>query len=218
MTGSAKAATRQALPESMRRPITVAAALAAVVVALLAIRYAGDTAGGRLDGWATAAAMSRFPESPTLVLIDSIGEPLRATLLVGLLAGVCALLGRRRLAVVAILGALGTVALTTMLKPMVQRTIGDGNLSYPSGHTGVATALAMVGMLLVADLVDPPPWLRWPLVLTGTLAAGLGMALVQVALNNHYLTDTVGGLAAAVVVVSAVARMVDHFADRRVDA
>ena len=48
--------------------------LAGLVVALLAVRYAGDQSGGRLDEWATAAAMSRFPESPTLVLIDASGR------------------------------------------------------------------------------------------------------------------------------------------------
>jgi undecaprenyl-diphosphatase len=202
------------MPTELRKTLAGIAVVAATLVVLLAVLYAGDSTGGWLDHWAWVEASTRFPESPLVNLLDSIGGPKRAALLVGLFAATCLLLRRPRLALVAGAGTLATVAVTTVLKQLVERTIGEGYLAYPSGHTGLATALGMVGGLLVADLLAAPPGVRLLLILTGTLVAGIVMATVQVSLNNHYFTDTIGGFGVAVVVVPTVALLTDLGADR----
>jgi undecaprenyl-diphosphatase len=55
---------------------------------------------------------------------------------------------------------------------------------------------------------------RLLLVLAGTLIAGIVMAVVQVSLNNHYFTDTLGGFCVAVMVIPTVALLTDLGADR----
>jgi membrane-associated phospholipid phosphatase len=92
-------------------------------------------------------------------------------------------------------------------KPLVGRSI-DGVLSYPSGSTVGAAALAMAAVLAATA--------RWR-VATAVVAAAYAvwMALAVVALQWHYPTDALAGLAygaGVVLVVDGAARVV---ADRR---
>jgi membrane-associated phospholipid phosphatase len=92
-------------------------------------------------------------------------------------------------------------------KPLVGRSI-DGVLSYPSGSTVGAAALAMAAVLAATA--------RWR-VATAVVAAAYAvwMALAVVALLWHYPTDALAGLAygaGVVLVVDGAARVV---ADRR---
>ena len=96
------------------------------------------------------------------------------------------------------------------MKPLAGRTINGGFLSFPSGHTATATAFALVATLVV---VSRKPARAWLLAVVPVLAAGV-MAWVQVLLNAHYPTDTLGGFCAALAVVPAVAWVVDRAMDR----
>jgi len=111
-----------------------------------------------------------------------------------------------------------TVGATTVLKSLVGRTIhGDGNLSYPSGHTAFATTLALVVALAAAGR----PGLGRPagtsLVLAAALTAGAAMGWAEVVLGAHYPTDVLGGWCTALAVVPAAAWLVDRAADRMAD-
>lgn len=65
------------------------AILAALVLTMVAVRYAGQVAPGRLDMWAQAAVADLLPEPSTgALLIDFAGEPLGAAVLTGLLVAV----------------------------------------------------------------------------------------------------------------------------------
>lgn len=201
---------------TLRRPIGITAILAALVVAVLAVHHSGDTAPGMLDRWVQTAVESLLPQPGRgALLVDLVGAPLVAVVLVGLLAGTCLVLGRRRLAVVAVVGLGLTGVVTTVLKPVIDRTIHGGYLAYPSGHTAAATALALIITLLVVDLLRAGRLPGMLLILAGTGAAGATMAWSQVALGSHYPTDTIGGFCTAMAVVPATALLVDWFAARR---
>lgn len=206
----------RALSAPLRGPLAIVAILAALVFTVLAVRYAGAVAAGRLDKWAQSAVQSLLPE-PGLgaLLIDFLGEPLPAIALVGLLAAVCLAVGRRRLAVVAVAGSAMTGVATTVFKPVIGRTIHGGFLAYPSGHTAAVTALALVVMLLLVDLLGAGKLPGLLLILSGASVAGGAMALSQVALGAHYPTDTVGGFCAAIVIVPATAYLIDRFPEPR---
>jgi membrane-associated phospholipid phosphatase len=80
-----------------------------------------------------------------------------------------------------------------VFKPLVGRTLG-GSLSYPSGSTVGAAALAVV-----AVLATPPRWR--PLTAVIGAAYAVWMTVAVVALGWHYPTDALAGLAFGVGVV-----------------
>ena len=203
-----------AIPPPLCRPIGAIAILSGLTVVVLGAQHTGDIAAGRLDRWAQTAVIALWPE-PGLgaIVIGTAGDPLWVAVLTGLLAAACLALGRRRLAVVAVVGVGMTGIVTTALKQVVGRTIHEGFLSYPSGHTAAATVLTLVMMLLLISLLEAGRLPGLLLILIGTGTAGSGMALAQVVLDVHYATDTLGGFCTALVVVPATAFLVDRLAD-----
>lgn len=208
------------LPASLRMGLGLIAALAALVVVGLGVLYAGHGQSGRVDRWTIqpTADSVRPPWRRVALATDFLGEPVgAATLVVAAMAG-CLLLRRPRAAVLVIAGAGLTVGTTKLLKPLVGRTIhGDGNLSYPSGHTAFFTALALVVALFATGWFGLGRTAGTLLVLAAALAAGAAMGWAQVALSAHYPTDVLGGWCTALVVVPATAWLVDRMADRLVD-
>jgi len=212
---SSATAAPPALPQPLRRPIGVVAALAALVLgALGAVYTAGATLGG-WDGRAQSLDGLRPPLRDAALVLDFCGEPVGAAVLLTSLVTACLVLRRPRMAVLAMVGPISTIAVTSGLKRVVGRTIHGGYLSFPSGHTALLTALAFVLALLVVNL-------RWPgtlpgvlLVLAAAVTAGAAMAWSQVILSAHYLTDTLGGFCAALAVVPATAWLLDRTAHPR---
>ncbi len=198
------------MPSSLHKPIGAVAILSGVMVVVLAAQYAGDSAAGGADRWAQNAVTAWWPPGRGALAIDFVGEPLGVVVFTGLLVATCLALGRWRLTVVAVIGLGVTGALTTGIKPIVGRTIHEGFLAYPSGHTATATVLALVVMLLVVDLLACGRRSGALLVFSGAGLGGATMALSQIALGAHYPTDTLGGFCVAMVVVPATAYLVDH--------
>jgi undecaprenyl-diphosphatase len=129
----------------------------------------------------------------------------------------CLLLRRPRAAVLTVAGVGLAVGTATLLKSLVGRTIHDGHLSYPSGHTAFLTALALVAALLVTGRLGLGRTAGMSLVLASALVAGAAMGWAEVVLGAHYPTDTLGGWCTALAVIPATAWLVDRTADSLVD-
>ncbi|WP_406328152.1 phosphatase PAP2 family protein [Streptomyces sp. NBC_00203] len=208
------------LPPPLRAWLGLIAALATLVVVVLGVLYAGHSEPGRVDRWIIqpTADSVRPPWRQVALVMDFLGEPVGSvTLVVAAVAG-CLLLRSPRAAVLIVAGVGMSVGTATLLKRLVGRTIhGAGNLSYPSGHTAFATALALMVALLAAGRLGLGRTAGTSLVLAAALVAGAAMGWAQVALGAHYPTDVLGGWCTALVVIPATAWLVDRIADRLVD-
>ncbi|MFF3054978.1 phosphatase PAP2 family protein [Streptomyces sp. NPDC057909] len=206
------------LPPSLRACLGLIAALAALVVVVLGVLYAGHSEPGSVDVWIQSAVDGvRSPWRNFALAMDFLGEPVgAATLVVATVTG-CLLLRRPRAAVLIVAGVAMAVGSATLLKYLVGRTIHGDNLSYPSGHTAFLTALALVVALLATGLLGLGRTAGTLLVLAAALVAGAAMGWAQVALGAHYPTDVLGGWCTALAVVPATAWLVDRMADRLVD-
>jgi undecaprenyl-diphosphatase len=203
------------LPNSLRRAAAWVAAVAAIAVGALGVRYEGLSRSSHTDRVLDRAVQSSVPDKERLFsLIHYLGNPRSVVVLAGLLAVLAFVLSRRRLAVLAVLGPGLTGVATTVLKPVFDRTLG-GALAYPSGHTAALTALAIVTALLLVSLIRVGT--VWKAVLVGlaALGAGLAMAVTLTVLDIHYPTDTIGGFGTAVAVVLAAALVLDRVAEAR---
>ncbi|MBU3864548.1 phosphatase PAP2 family protein [Streptomyces sp. 4503] len=216
MTGRSAAAV---LPPSLRAWLGPIAALAALVVVVLGVRYAGDSGPGMVDAriW-SAVDSTGSPWRHVALAMDFLGEPVGAAALVVAAVTGCLLLRRPRAAVLVVVGVGLTVGTATLLKHVAGRTIhGADNLSYPSGHTAFLTALALAAALLATGRLGLGRTVGTSLVLAAGLVAGVAMGWAQVALGAHYPTDVLGGWCTALAVVPATAWLIDRIADRMAD-
>ncbi|WP_329414503.1 phosphatase PAP2 family protein [Streptomyces sp. NBC_00704] len=205
------------LPPVLRGWLGTVAGLAGLSVALLGILYAGGSEPGGVDRRISSPEADGVgpPWRRLALALDFLGEPVGSVLLVAVLVAGCLLLRRPRAAVLTVAGAGAGVAVATLLKHLVGRTIhGDGNLSYPSGHTTFATALALAVALLATGLLGLGRTAGMALVLGFALVAGAAMGWAQVALGAHYPTDALGGFFTALAVVPATGWLVDRAARR----
>ncbi|MEU5622443.1 MULTISPECIES: phosphatase PAP2 family protein [Streptomyces] len=215
MTGGPESAV---LPPSLRVALGLVAALAALVVLVFGITYADDSEPGAVDAriWAVVDGTGP-PWRHLAVVTDFLGEPVGAVLVVAAVVTGCLLLRQPRAAVFVVTGAGLTVGTTTLLKPVVGRTIHGDNLSYPSGHTAFLTAVALMVSLLAAGRLGLGRAVGTAFVLAAGLVAGAAMGWAQVALGSHYATDTLGGWCTALAVLPVSAWLVDRTADRLAD-
>ncbi|MCT2590673.1 phosphatase PAP2 family protein [Streptomyces sp. N2-109] len=211
MTGRSAPAV---LPPSLRAWLGLISALAALMVVVLGVLYAGHGRPGMVDAWIQPAGGGvRPPWRHVALATDFLGEPAgAATLVVAAVTG-CLLLRRPRAALLFVVGPGMTVGMTTLIKPLAGRTIHGVHLSYPSGHTAFLTALALVVALLAAGRLGLGRTAGTLLVLAAALVAGAAMGWAQVALGAHYPTDVLGGWCTALAVIPATAWLVDRLAD-----
>lgn len=147
--------------------------------------------------------------------IRQLGGPLAITAMTALLCYCCLAMRRYRAVLLVAGGEIGASVLTSLMKPVVGRMLG-GSLSYPSGHTTAAFALA-TGVVLVIASSQPtrmPRSMRIALSVV-TLGTASLVALGMVAWHEHYLTDTFGGAAVGIGATLSVALVIDCVADRR---
>ena len=197
------------VPHALRRPVAIVAILATLVVVTLALTVAGDSAPASFDrALQQELEISTPAESRWALAVDFAGEPVGLAVLVALLVGVALLLRRPRVAVLVVLGTGLTISVTSALKPLVGRTIHDIYLSYPSGHTASATAVAMSAVMLVWHRLSRGAALA--LLYGVAFVVGAAAAWAQSTLVAHYPSDTVGGWCTALAVVPATALLIDY--------
>lgn len=189
--------------------------VAALVATVLGMIYASSASLGAFDEVEPGQEGIHPPLRYLALAIDFGGEPVGAAILITAVVGVCLVLRRQRLAVLALLGSGLTVTMTTLLKPVVHRPIHRHFLSYPSGHTALFTSLAFVLALIAVGRLRTSAPTSTLLVLAAAGASGAAMAWAQVSLGAHYPTDTVGGFCIAIAIMPATAWLLDRAADRR---
>uniref|UniRef100_UPI003D725C56 phosphatase PAP2 family protein n=1 Tax=Streptomyces qinglanensis TaxID=943816 RepID=UPI003D725C56 len=208
MTGRAAPAV---LAPPLRASSGPAAALAALLVAVLGVRYAGDSEPGSVEARIRAVVEGAGPPWRQLaVAVDFLGEPAGAAMLVAAAVTGCLLVRWVRAAALTVVGTGLAVGTTTLLKHLVGRTINGGYLSYPSGHTAFATALALAVALPVVGRLGLGRAAGTLLVCAAALVGGAAMGWAQVALGAHYPTDALGGWCTALAVTPAAARLIDR--------
>jgi membrane-associated phospholipid phosphatase len=202
------------LPPSLRRPAGLVVSVAAVVFAVLAARYAGGSNARWLDHRTEKLVDELTPRSRWIVAVIEVGSPLVVVVTAFLTAFGCLLVGRRRLALLAVLGPGAAGACAMLFQPLVGRTI-EGDWAYPSGHTAGATSLALLAAFVLVTLLRPDPPRAAALVAGIGALAGVTMTVLLVAAGWHYATDAVGGFLVAVAAVLGAALLIDALAGRR---
>jgi len=205
------------LPAGLRVPAVVVAVFSAVVLSVLAVRYAGDDGPGRVDGHLDRA-LDALPGQGIARIVIELGSPVFVTVAASLLALAYLLRRRYRSAALAVGGPGLTGLVTTFGKPAVDRTIGHGELAFPSGHTGGATSLALVVALLVAAALSLGPGGTAVLAGLCAVAAGAAVGTGMVVVGSHYPTDVIGGFCTATAAVLVVALVLDATARQRAPA
>jgi membrane-associated phospholipid phosphatase len=169
----------------------------------------------RVDG-----LMQHLPRwtHPVLDHVVDVASP-TSTLVACLLAAAIAFATGRRGQAALLVGApflalVATGALQALLQRPSARGIGSAS-AFPSGHmTGVA-ALSVVVLVLTSDGRRLPRVARTGLRLAMTSVA-LAVAVALVARRHHFVTDVLGSVAVAVVVVLAVSAALDLLRKRAV--
>jgi membrane-associated phospholipid phosphatase len=211
-TGNPRAvrARAAALP-TLAPTLRGSAAIGALLLVVPALVFAGDTGPSRIDRWVQHLVDGPAAGAWDLAHgLDWLGEPVGRTVMVLAVAALCLVAKRPALAATAVLGIAAISVLTTILKPIVDRRIHDGFLSYPSGHTAVVTAAAMVVGLLLADLLHAGAVTGTAIVLATAVLGGGLMGGAQIALSAHYPTDALGGFGCALLVVPLTAAVIDR--------
>ena len=199
------------------RPAAAATAAGCVIVtAVLGTLVAGQTGAGWLDRGVDRAIRSGLA-GHTLLLdaVAGLGAPLSVTVAAVVTFAACAWTRRWRGALLVAVAVPVASGAEVVLKELVHRT-HTGSLSYPSGHTTGAFALAVTFALLLTGPQRPPlPAAARGLLTGAALVLASGVAIAQVARDKHYFTDTVGGAALAAAVVLLTALVLDALATRR---
>lgn len=194
-----------------RRYIVAIIVAAAVGVVVLGARYAGARRAGRIDRALDARVQRHLgAHLHFLSRLVTLGDPPTIVVLCLVLAVLFFFAGRRKAAILAVLGPAVAAGFTEFaLKPLIGRRMHD-ELSFPSGHTTGAVSVAVVVMVLLLGPSRPP----WPAVVRWTasglaLLEGVAVATALVGSGYHYATDTLGGFCVAVGVVLSVALAID---------
>jgi membrane-associated phospholipid phosphatase len=155
-----------------------------VVVALEGLYLAIRPASGLVDGW----FLDLVPGSSGSWLTDVTWLRFPVVVVIGAVIAAAVTLPRDRARALACLigPPAALLAAELVVKPLVGRTLG-GALSYPSGTTVGAAALATAAVLAT------PARGRVVAIVVGTVFA-LWMAVAVVALRWHLPTDAVAGL------------------------
>lgn len=208
-------AYRPLLPAHLRRAAVIVILLAALVLAVLAVRYAHQEAAGRLDRTLDIYIRTRLRQDQNLTrALIGLADPAHAAILLATMATAAAM-ARRWSGLMLLLGGTVTAVMITegILKPLIGR-FRYGHLTFPSGHTTTIAAIAIATTILLTSAERPR---SVALRLLASLAANVvavSVAIGLIAQHVHYATDTLAGFCVAVVVVLTLSLALDFVAPR----
>jgi membrane-associated phospholipid phosphatase len=206
------------VPAGLVRLITAIAVTCLLVVAVMGVLLGRQRVGTSFDQSVYWAVYKQFVgEGGLLSAMLVPTEPVLLIVVIGLIVMVAVARHRPRLAILAVAGPLVAVTLTSgVLKPLFGRTINNGSLAFPSGHTSGLVAVLTVLVVAVVSSVRPP-WRKslTTLVIVGSVVVTVVGAVALVGMKYHYVTDVVGGACMAVGTVLLVAMAIDWMAFRR---
>jgi membrane-associated phospholipid phosphatase len=163
-----------------------------------------DTQLDPVDAWVMRWQMlaSTHAGGPAAIVAASVAPVMVLTMVAAAVLGW--LVGRRDLAVLALVAPPITLAVEVLLKRLVHRQWeGDPALLFPSGHLAVATAVALIAVLAARVAPVSPRTRQMVAWLAGGYVAAIAVArLVE---TVHSLTDLVGGAAIGLVVTLGAA-------------
>ncbi|HMC68201.1 MAG TPA: phosphatase PAP2 family protein [Mycobacteriales bacterium] len=201
------------IPRSWRPLALLSWLAAAAVLAGLSWHFAHGSATNRPDAVVGSRLQARLAAHPHLLSMAArLGSP---TVVVGgaaVLALLCVVARRPKAAMFALVAAPAAGFVTEyVLKPTVHREQHVNALLFPSGHTTGAFALALtvVVLLLPHEGTRMLSAIARLLVAVAALAVAAVVAVAVVALGWHYVTDAIGGVVTAVVVVLGAAAFLD---------
>jgi membrane-associated phospholipid phosphatase len=202
----------------MIRPVVAVAALCALIVTALGLVFGDQRVGSSFDQRVYLMVYKQFiGERGLLQAMLVPTEPVLLIVVLSLVVMISIARRRPRLAVLAVIGPLLAVGLNSLvLKPLFGRTINNGSLAFPSGHT--TGMVAVLTVLIVAVVGSARPQWRTSLtslVIAGALLVTVVGATALIGMKYHYVTDTVGGACLAVATVLAVALGIDGVAAKR---
>jgi membrane-associated phospholipid phosphatase len=210
--------TSRLVPAGLVRPFAAISVTLLLVVAGLGLWFAGQRVGTPVDQSVYWAVYKQFIGDRGLLRAMLVPtEPVLLVVVSGLIVMVALARRRPRLAILAVTAPLVTIAVTSgLLKPLFGRTINNGSLAFPSGHT--SGMVAVLAVLLVGVVgTARPPWRRSLTTLVIVVAALVTVigATALVGMKYHYITDTLGGACMGVATVFLVALAIDWIAARR---
>lgn len=201
------------VPAGLVPLFVVLASVSGLVVAALGLLFSGQRVSSALDENVYWTVYKQFVgERGLLEAMLVPTEPVLLVIVIGLIVMVAIARHRPRLAVLAVAGPLIASLLSSpVLKPLFGRTINNGSLAFPSGHT-----TGMVSVLTVLVLATVTMRKSWTiLAIVGALVIAVVGATALVGMKYHYVTDTVGGAGVAIAVVLTTALLIDRVAGRR---
>jgi undecaprenyl-diphosphatase len=203
-----------------RRTAAAAVLVSTLAVAAGAVAFHDDTGRTRVDRWVSARIAGHLSAEWQLRALD-LTDPRAVTGLIVLTAVGAAVLGRRRLALLAALGPLAALGLTELvLKPLVHRRFrqfdGHHGLSgnaYPSGHETGLSSLTLLLALTVFALTTAMA-LR-VLALTAAAIVDVLGGIGLVGRDFHVATDVVAAVGVSTAVLLGLALLLDDLGRRR---
>lgn len=209
--GGRRSIVRPIVDLTLVGPTTLVVLASAAVLGVLALRFGRTTSAGWIDARADHLISRWFGEhAPFLRSVVHLGDTGSVVAIALSIALGCLLIGRYRLAVLAVCGPGITGAATSSLQPLIGRTF-EGGFALPSGHAGGSTALVTVlGLVGIAVAGRHRPRRS---ALLAVLAIGILSSIMSIALvanDEHYWTDTVAGSCTALIVVLGLALIIDR--------
>lgn len=143
------------------------------------------------------AILDQSPIIDVFILITSLGSTPITALVILLTAGLCWLVGQRYLIIGLLITTLGSTTFTYLSKLLFQRDrpldilLFEQTYSFPSGHATIA--IALYGFLAYLAIRFSTNFGKQVPIGILTLFLCIMIGLSRIVLNEHYLSDVLGG-------------------------